>query len=301
MSSFLSSLDGFLGIPEGESVDPGSARCVFLPVPSEHSSSYGQGSCRGPEAIIEASKQVEFFDATLGFEPRARCGGLATLKPLSVAAMDASGLDKTLCEEVASLLAKDKFAITLGGEHTSVVGAIRAHIQHFDEVTVLQLDAHSDLRESYEDNPWSHACAMARVLDFHDRLVQVGIRSQCIEERQRSEALALSVFYGEALQARTQAGEDWIGDIVRATTKRVYITLDCDVLEPYWMPATGTPEPGGLSWAQINALLQRLCAEREVVGLDVNELSPLPGIHYPQYLVAKLIYRFLGYRFGGER
>lgn len=298
MRSFLSSLDGFLGVPEEDTADPGSARCVFLPVPFEHSSSYGQGSCRGPEAIIEASKQVEFFDATLGFEPRAGCGGLATLPPLALDSMDGAMVEKALFIEAVGLLACEKFIITLGGEHTSVVGAIRAHVKYFDEVTVLQLDAHSDLRESYEDNPWSHACAMARVLDFHERLVQVGIRSQCIEERQRSETLAIPVFYGEAIQARAQTGEDWIGDIVAATTKRVYITLDCDILEPYWMPATGTPEPGGLSWAQINALLERLCAEREVVGLDVNELSPLADIHYPQYLIAKLIYRFLGYRFG---
>jgi len=299
VNRFLSSIKGFLGIPEEEAVAPEAARCVFLPVPYEHSSSYGRGSCRGPEAIIEASKQVEFFDATLGFEPRARCGGLATFEPLAVDSMDATAVEKALFGEVLAWLNRDKFILALGGEHTSVVGAIHAHAKYYDEVTVLQLDAHSDLRESYEDNPWSHACAMARVLDFHDRLVQVGIRSQCIEERQRSEALAIPVFYGEAIQARAQAGEDWIGDIVRATTKRVYITLDCDVFEPYWMPATGTPEPGGLSWMQINALLQRLCAEREVAGLDVNELSPLPDVHYPQYLIAKLIYRFLGYRFGG--
>ncbi len=298
MQEFMSSLDGFLGIPEEDSVAPDSARCVFLPVPYEHTSSYGQGSCRGPEAILEASHQVEFFDATLGFEPRGFCGGLATLFPLETESVDAPSLDANLCGEVASWLVRDKFVFTLGGEHSSVTGSIRAHVKHFDEVTVLQLDAHSDLREAYEDNPWSHACAMARVLDFHDRMVQVGIRSQCREERQRSESLGIPVFYGEAIQARALAGEDWAGDIVRACSKRVYITLDCDVLEPFWMPATGTPEPGGLSWLQINALLQRLCAEREVVGLDVNELSPLTEIHYPQYLAAKLIYRFLGYRFG---
>ncbi len=299
MDEFLPSLGGFLGIPD-YGLSPLQSRCLFLPVPYEQTSSYGQGSASGPSAILEASHQVEFFDAALGFEPHSVCGGIATLRPLTLqgAQDDGEVLEGLLHETVARWLDKDKFVLTLGGEHTSVVGAIRAHCERFDDVTVLQLDAHSDLRESYDDMPWSHACAMARVLDFHTRLVQVGIRSQCREERQRSESLGIPVFYGEALQAASGRGEDWIQSIIDATSSRVYVTLDCDVLEPYWMPATGTPEPGGLTWSQLAELLQRLCAQREVVGLDVNELAPVPTQHFPQYMVAKLLYRFLGYRFG---
>lgn len=296
MFAYQSLEDGFLGLT-GSTLTPEQARCVFVSAPYEHTSSYGCGSFKGPEAIIEASHQVEFFDAALGFEPHLACGGIATLESIAVEGLDGAAVAQRLHQTVAALLAEDKFVITLGGEHTSVTGAIQAHTERFEDVTVLQFDAHSDLRETYEDTPWSHACAMARVLDFHPRLVQVGIRSQCREERERSDALRLPVFYGEAIHYAERSGEDWMQAVIDATSRRVYITFDCDIFEPFWMPATGTPEPGGLSWYQVTTLLQRLCAQREVVGLDINELAPIEGLHYAEYLVAKLAYRFLGYRF----
>jgi agmatinase len=231
----------------------------------------------------------------LGIEPVQAVRGIATLDPLDVDGLGGEELAERLRKTVGGWLDRGKFVITLGGEHTSVVGAIKAHCETFSDLTIVQLDAHSDLRPSYLGDPWSHACAAARVLDFHDALVQVGIRSQDREERAFSEGKGLPVFYAHEIHCCQEEREDWIGLIIRTTRKHVYLTFDCDVLDPSVLPATGTPEPGGITWSQIDRFLARICRERKVVGLDVSELSPIPGLEYPQYNVAKLIYRFLGY------
>lgn len=284
--------------PPAEFTDPDRAGVIMIPAPFESTSSYGRNSCHGPGAILDASRQVEFFDAALGFEPFRACGGIVTLEPLDVEGCDGPTLAERLREAVAPWLARGRFVIVLGGEHTSVVGAIRAHCDHYSEVTVLQLDAHSDLRPIYKGAPWSHACAMARVLDFHDALVQVGVRSQDLAERRFVEEQGIPNLYAHEIGRQDRDREDWIGRVVAATRPRVYITLDCDVMDPAVIPATGAPEPGGLTWWQMDALLARLCREREVIGLDVSELAPLRGLSAPEFTVAKLVYRFIGYRFG---
>jgi len=297
MHVFLPERERFLAL-EDELSSPERARFVVLPVPLEQTSSYGQGAAYGPAAIIEASHQLELFDASLGFKPCAAAGGIATLAPLLADDCNGEAMAERVSRVAGRWLDADKRLITLGGEHTSVVGAIRAHAERYNDLTVVQLDAHSDLRQSYQGDDWSHACAMARVLDFHDNLVQVGIRSQCEEEHALSRERGLPVFYGEAIQTSTEQGRDWVGEVIEATSSRVYVTLDCDVLDPSVMPATGTPEPGGLTWRQVNRLLARLCAKREIVGFDVSELAPVEGLIHPQYTVAKLIYRFVGYMRG---
>lgn len=289
--------DNFLALGPEDS-NPDTAGVIVLAAPFEETSTYGVGSARGPEAIVAASHEVELFDAALGFEAYQTAGGIATLEFLDVAGCDGAGLAALLREETRYWIERGRFVVTLGGEHTSVVGAIEAHCQAYPDVTVLQLDAHSDLRPDYMDSPWNHACAMARVLDFHGRLVQVGIRSQAKEERERANATpGITVFHAHEVLERHDAHEDWIADIVSACTPNVYVTLDCDVLDPSIMAATGTPEPAGLTWRMLDALFARLCAERQLVGFDVNELAPIEGVAYPEFSMAKLIYRIIGRRF----
>jgi len=296
MNATLPPEEGFLCPPE-DFAEIANAGVVVIPVPMESTSTYGVNSSLGPEAILEASRQVEFFDAALGFEPFRTCGGIATLKPLDVEGVDGPELAQQLRETVMHYLMQKKFVVILGGEHTSIIGAVKAHCEYFSNLSVLQLDAHSDLRETFEDSPWSHACAMARVLDFHDSLVQVGIRSQDKTERYFATERGIPNFYAHDIHNSEEEGVDWIAQVIAATRPRVYVTLDCDVMDPSILPATGTPEPGGLTWRQMDRLLSRLCREREVVGLDVSELAPIEGTAASQFTVAKLIYRFLGYRF----
>ena len=285
----------FLDLPP-EQANPQTAGVVMLPVPFERTSTYGQGSARGPAAIIAASREVELFDTVLGCEPYEAAGGIATLAPLDVSDCDGQAVAERLRHEVGKWLIKNRLVITLGGEHTSVVGAIRAHCEAYANVTVLQLDAHSDLRPEYNGDPWNHACAMARVLDFHDHLVQVGIRSQAKAERATAQERGLTVVHAHDIHLKDDERADWLEEIIEATHHNVYVTFDCDVMDPSLVPATGTPEPGGLTWRQVNELLRRLCLERSVVGLDVNELAPIEGMTYPEFTMAKLIYRFVGYR-----
>ncbi len=299
MTSFLGTEENFLAL-DAEWSSPDTAGVIVQMAGFEKTSSFGLGSALGPQAILKASHEVELFDAVLGFEPYIAAKGIATLAPLDVSDCDGASLAAQLFQQTAQWLERRKFVVTVGGEHTSIVGAVQAHCRAFSDVTVLQLDAHSDLREEYQGDPWSHACAMARVLDFHDHIVQGAIRSQERVEREVSEARGIPVFYAHDIHDREAAGEDWIGDMVRATRPQVYISLDCDALDPAVVPATGTPEPGGLTWRQVDRLFARLCAEREVIGLDVSELAPISGDHRSEFTMAKLIYRILGRKYGGR-
>ncbi|MBN2311496.1 MAG: agmatinase [Candidatus Hydrogenedentes bacterium] len=287
----LSPPRNFLGLPPDDA-DARTAGVIVLPVPFEETSTFGHGSRRGPEAVIAASNELELYDAVLNVEPYRVAGGIATLSPMNLDGCDGQAVADRLREAVAGWLVKDRLVIVLGGEHTSVVGAIHAHADAYEDLTVIQLDAHSDLRPEYLGSPWNHACAMARVLDFHPDLVQVGIRSQAQEERAIAGARNLQVFFAHHIHR----SKDWIADVIAASNRNVYVTIDCDVLDPSIMPATGTPEPDGLTWPQIDALLARLCVDRNVVGFDVSELAPIPGVMHPEFTIAKLIYRFIGYR-----
>jgi agmatinase len=291
--------ENFLGLPPEHS-DPATAGVVILPVPFERTSTYGQGSCRGAAAILAASHEIELFDCELECEPYLAAGGIATLPELPVSESNGAEVASHLRKFAREYLENGKFLITLGGEHTSIVGAIHTHCDLHDDLTVLQLDAHSDLRQSYRGSTWNHACAMARVLDFQNKLVQVGIRSQDRHDRNLAQESKIPVFLAHRILKDQDQGEDWLADVIDATGTKVYITLDCDVMDPGIIPATGTPEPGGLTWSQVDALLARLCSEREVVGLDVSELAPLPNLVHPQYAIAKLIHRFIGRRFSAR-
>ncbi|HOD51699.1 MAG TPA: agmatinase [Candidatus Hydrogenedentes bacterium] len=296
MRHALPTSKNYLALDRSQS-DIRTASVVVQQAPFERTSSYGTGSAKGPQAIIEASHQVELFDAALDREPVASLGGIATLAPMKPGQKDGRQFARTLKNETEYWIRQGKFVVTFGGEHTSTIGAIQAHCEAYGGLTVLQLDAHSDLRDEYEGSRWNHACAMARVLDFHKHLVQAGIRSQAIEERQKTDALGTPVVYAHQILAPPSGEDSWMKRVIGACRERVYITLDCDVFDPAVIPATGTPEPGGLNWAHVEGLFHRLCSAREVVGMDVTELAPIKGILYPQFTIARLVYRFLGIRF----
>lgn len=292
--AYLPADERFLGLADDQA-DPQRAGFIVVPVPFERTSSYGRGSSAGPAAILAASQQVELRDTGLDCEPWEAFGGIATMRPLPIdLADDGQAVMKKLERVVDDCLDRDKTVATFAGEHTGVVGAVRAHARRAADLTVLQLDAHSDLRRSYQGDPWNHACAMTRVLDFHHDIVQVGIRSESSEDAAMVKEHGLRVFRGEAIQHEARRGVDWIAPIIDACSERVYVTLDCDVLDPSIMPATGTPEPGGLGWTQMIEFLERLCRNRCVVGFDLCELAPIGGLHFPEFAAAKLAYRLIG-------
>ncbi|MGE3165450.1 MAG: agmatinase [Planctomycetota bacterium] len=285
----------FLGLP-AEHSDPARAGVIVQQVPFEATSTFGVGSSVGPAAILDASREVELFDAELGCEPWQAARGIATLAPLPVVDLTGAAVAQLLAERTAALLDRGKFVVTIGGEHTSIVGAAWAHADRFPNLTVVQFDAHSDLRPEYHGTAWNHACAIARIRERSPRVVAVGIRSQEREERRLCDHDAqLTTVYAHEVHA--ESPEAWLDRVIDACGPEVYVTFDFDALDPALMPATGTPEPGGLTWQQATRALRRLCRERRVVGVDFNELAPIGGLHHPQFVAAKLIYRFLGYRF----
>lgn len=284
----------FLGLDE-EAADFGSASAVVFPVPYESTTSYGGGAKAGPGAILEASRFIELFDQELGAEVGPALG-IHTLPSLELTRAGAGPAMEELRAAHDKVLeaAGDRFVVMLGGEHSVSSPAIRSHAARHDErITVLQLDAHADLRPQYEGTPNSHASAMARVLDVAD-VVGVGLRAVSAEE--------MEVAYAHDGVHLIWADEMWADDLwmdraIERLGPKVYITYDVDYLDPSLMPSTGTPEPGGGDWYRTNRFLRRVFREREVVGCDVVELAPTPGLHAPDFLVAKLVYKLIGYRF----
>jgi len=293
---FMNEKENFLALPIEHS-HPDTAKVIILPVPFEKTSTFGKGSKRGPEAIINASHEVELYDTVLGFEPFQTCGGIATLTPLKTKGYSGEKLAKVLETEVNYWLEQGKFVITIGGEHSSIVGAVYAYIKKYEPLTIIQLDAHSDLRSSYLNEKWNHACAMARILDCHDgKLIQIGIRSEAPEEPAIIKTLGkrVTTFHAHTIH---QEGEKIFTKILSELFEYVYITFDCDAFDPSIIPSTGTPEPGGLSWEWVNHFFEILSRNKKIIGFDISELSPIPNLHYPQFTIAKMIYRLIGYTF----
>jgi agmatinase len=290
--------ENFLGLEESW-CRPERAGVYVLPAPYEHTSSYIQGSDRGPAAIIEASQQVELFDEVLGYEPYREWGGVATARALELAGL----VDKAAVEAIEAYVRphvqRGRLAITLTGEHTGALGAIRAHARVWPELCVVQIDAHGDLRQAYQGNPYSHASVMARVVQDGLPLVQVGIRSVCGEEMALiRNTKSITTFFASQIcdpagpyRGRSAA---WIADVVKACRGPVYLTFDCDGLDPSIIPALGTPEPGGLGWYDTLALAKALAEGPGIIGMDVSEMAPIEGFAAPQFSVARLIYRIIG-------
>lgn len=282
----------FAGI-EDEFADYRKARVAILQVPLERTTTYARGTRKGPCAIIEASRNMETFDEELGRETYQEFG-IATLEEMDA---DQGSLESVLAHvhtATLGLLEDGKFPVLLGGEHSLTPAAVSAAARKFSDLSVLQIDAHADLRDTYQDNRNSHACALRRVVETCPA-VQVGIRSLSKEEVEAIPRLPTKIFWAKDLLGRP--AHEWSGAVVQALSPHVYLTLDVDGLDPSIMPATGTPEPGGLTWEQVTGLVRAVARERKIVGMDVVELLPTPGLHAADFLVAKLIYRILGYVF----
>ncbi|HXV68422.1 MAG TPA: agmatinase [Nitrospira sp.] len=295
----------FLGIDEPW-CHPDQAGVYVLPVPYEHTSSYIRGSDRGPSAILEASCQVEFYDEQLGCEPVREWGGIAT-----ASALDLNGkIDRAAVDAIEAFVSphvgRGRFLVTLTGEHTGALGAIRAHAKRYPRMTVVQIDAHGDLREAYQGNPFSHASVMARVVEDGLALVQVGIRSISPEEIARIKKTdRIKTFFAADILDPSGLYEGraakWIPDVVAACQTPVYLTFDCDGLDASIVPALGTPEPGGLGWYDTINLIAALANGPGIVGMDVSEIAPIDGFVAPQFSIARLIYRVLGRIRAGRR
>lgn len=288
--------DNFLGIGEEHS-SYDKSDIVVLPVPYEETVSYGTGTGNGPEAIIEASRYVEFWDEQfrneLCFEH-----GIATLPPLDFKGATGEAAIRAIEAAVKEELEAGKFVATLGGEHSISSATIKAHYEKYPNMSVLQFDAHSDLRQEYEGTPWSHASVMARVLDFFppDRLTQLGIRAQCKEEYMWIKEAKIQTFFARALRQGTYS-KDWMDVLTAGLRDEVYITFDVDYFDPGIMPSTGTPEPGGFGWDETMGLLLKIAANRRIVGFDIVELAPDENNPAPTYLAAKLAYKLMNFAF----
>jgi agmatinase len=287
----------FLGL-EAESSNFAEAGVVILPVPYEATTSYGGGTSRGPAAIIEASRYIELYDQELDAEPYEV--GVATLPALEMSGAgpaEAVGELRAAYEGVLEAAA-GKFVIMLGGEHSISSAPILAWADRLAaegrRLTVLQFDAHTDLRPEYEGSAYSHASVMHRVHERGVDLVAVGIRALTREERELARASEnIHLFMADEIHE----GDAWMDEVLARLGDDVYISFDVDCFDPSLVPATGTPEPGGLAWYPVMKLLRRVFRERNVRACDVVELAPIAGLHAPDFLVAKLVYKLIGYKF----
>lgn len=290
----------FLGLEPEDSGFEG-ARVVLLPVPYEATTSYGGGTGAGPDAIIEASRYIELYDQELDAEPYEV--GVATLPALPLTGAGPAEAIAELRAAYTALLsaAPEKFIITLGGEHSISSAPILAWAERLKaegrKLTVLQFDAHTDLRPEYEGSPYSHASVMHRVHEAGVDIVAVGIRALTREERELARGSDnIHLFLADEIHS----GEEWMDEVMERLGDDLYITFDIDCFDPSLVPATGTPEPGGLQWYPVMKLLRRVFREREVHACDVVELAPQAGNHAPDFLAAKLVYKMIGYKFAQE-
>jgi agmatinase len=267
------------------------ARAVILPIPYESTTSWGGGTRRGPDAILDASRYIELYDEAFDDEPWTM--GIHTLPSLELTREGSTAAMEALERHYGRFLDQigSRFPVALGGEHSISAPLIRATAQRTEgRLSVLQLDAHADLRDGYEGAPWSHASFAYRTLDVAD-FVQVGLRAVSPEEVEVIRNHAVTPIWAY----RMWEDDRWMDEALEALGERVYITFDVDYFDPSLMPSTGTPEPGGGDWYRTLRFLQRVFEAREVVGLDVVELAPTPGLHAPDFLVAKLVYKLLGF------
>jgi agmatinase len=261
-----------------------NARAVVLPVPFDRTGSWKRGARRGPSAIIEASRYLELYDIETDSEVYRK--GIHTAGP--VRAVRSEKMIGEVQRRVRGYLADGKLAVTLGGDHSVIVGSVRAHAERYPDLTLLQLDAHTDLRGEYDGNPYSHASVMARALEQVQSVVSVGIRSMfSADAGSRAGVFTLTA-------AEIMAGENWIPAVTGRLGPDVYVTIDMDVFDPAAVPSTGTPEPGGLDWYQVTGLLRAVARSSRIVGFDVVELMPTSH-HASDFTAAKLVYKVLSY------
>jgi agmatinase len=275
-------MTNFGGLPEEYSKEEHS-EIVILPVPYDGTSTWGKGADKGPEAILEASANMELYD--IETESEVYLNGIYTAEPVKDN-ISPDEMVKSVFNRVTSFLKSGKFPVIIGGEHSVTIGSIQAFANHYPDLSVLQLDAHTDLRNEYEGSKNNHACVMARAREVA-KTVQVGIRS--MDSGEISSLDQERVFYAHQMHK----DDSWMEKALDLLTDNVYITLDLDVLDPSIMPSTGTPEPGGLDWYQIMDFADKLISRKNLVGFDVVELCPSDSNKAPDFMAAKIVYRFL--------
>ena len=274
----------FLGLEPEDSAYP-NAHVIVVPVPYDGTSTYQKGADRGPAALLEASAQVELYDMETHSQVHGL--GICTLAPLPCEANeDPCGLALRVEEVVGGLLDAGRFPVVLGGEHSISIGALRAAQARLQGLTIVQVDAHADTREEYHGSPCNHACVMARAREGGP-VIQVGIRSLDVTELPGLDPARVHPAH------RIHRDPDWVERVAAQLTPLTWLTIDLDGLDSSQMPATGTPEPGGLTWVQVMDLIRRVSRDSRVVGLDVVELKPIPGNGAPDFLAARLIHRTL--------
>lgn len=284
--------DNFGALPEEHSRYE-TSRAVIFPIPLERTTTYEIGTRNGPAAIVRASQNLELYDEELDTEPFKEIG-IHTLPPIDT--MDGT-LDEVLAEiftAQCALLDDDKLPVALGGEHSLTPPLISAVGKKYQNLSVLHLGAHASLRDEYQGNPSSHACTMRRVLEVCPA-VQVGIRSLSAEEARVIPQLSTKIYWAKDV-ARLPL-KSWVAKVLDDLNPNVYVTIDVDGFDPSIIPATGSPQPGGLDWYQVTALLRAVASHKKIIGLDVVELLPQPGHHASDFLAAKLVYKCLGYIF----
>jgi agmatinase len=284
--------DNFGGLSEEDALYE-KARAVIFPIPLERTTTYEHGTRNGPSAILAASRNIELYDDELDREIY-KDAGIATAPAIDT-------MDGTLDEVIAEIftaqcefLEDGKLPVALGGEHSLTPPLVRAAAKKYGDLSVLQIDAHADLRDEYQGNPSSHASAMRRVVEICPA-VQVGIRSLSVEEANAIPRLKTKIYWARDI-ARAPL-KDWIAKVIADLSPNVYLTVDLDGFDPSIVPATGTPEPGGLDWYQVTSLIRAVASQKKIVGMDVVELLPQPGDHASDFLAAKLVYKTLGYIF----
>lgn len=265
-----------------------TAAFVVVPVPYDLTTTYQGGTRKGPAAILEASCNMELYDEEI--EAETYRAGIHTMEPLEAVASGPEGMLARIEEAVSGVFELGKIPVMLGGEHSITLGAVRAARKRYPKLSVLHLDAHADMRMSYQGTPYSHACIGRRMIELCP-VVQAGIRSMSVEEAAYLRKRRLPVYSAAAIRQ----DRAWIGKLMRQLSRDVYITVDLDAFDPAVMPATGTPEPGGMLWYDVLDLLREVCRKKNVIGFDLVELAPIPGMVAPDFLAARLAYRMMGY------
>src|SRR5258708_27580779 len=282
----------FGGIAESEFSSFDTSRILVWPIAYEGTVSYGGGTGQGAQAIIDASRNMELYDDETDAEVYRL--GIHTLE-------ESSSIDppermmNSLFDRAKELVSSDKFVAMIGGEHSVSAPVIRAHAEKYPNLSVLQIDAHADLRDTYDGTPHSHASIMARVVkDLRLPAVECGIRSISAEEARALDSLPTRIFWARDIVGRS----DWWDDAVEGLTENVYLTIDIDGLDPSLVAQTGTPEPGGLGWYETIGLIRTLAKKRNIVGMDLTEYSYVEGFDASAFLCAKLVYKTLSFVFG---
>ncbi len=283
----MKSQNSFLGLTENNYKD---AEIVIVPVPYEKTVTYGKGASKGPKAIIEASKNLELFDEELNINTSEKIK-IFTLNELNVKNDKPEAMLNKVRESVKRIVDDKKIPVVLGGEHSISSAPVEILKNKYPGLSVLQLDAHADLRKEHNGEIYSHACVMHRILDLKVPFVQVGIRSVCGEDAAIIKKNNIPVFWAKNIYNNSS----WFKEAISNLSDNVYITIDLDVFDTAIMPSTGTPEPGGLAWYQLVNFLKEAAEQKNIVGFDVVELAPNKGNIAPDFTAAKLVYKLIGY------